>query len=611
MLTPSNNIYRSFLFYGSSAVISFLMLIAILYLQHFHISIPAIYDHDGLAVGTMVKTLIEHGSFLHNPQLGAPYGYDLSDYPLSESATFFILKLLSLGSSNFAIVINLFLLLSFPLTTLSALFAFQYLGLNKPFALCASLLFAFLPYQFLRMEMGHLFLLSIFVIPIYVFLIFSVFKEPLFFGPAHSPTSSPHLKKYLLLVACIVTCFFIASSGVYYAFFAAYLLLLAGTKASLEKKQWYPLGNAGIIVLFLSLTVLLNISPAIITKIQQGSNRDVAHRAPFESEHYGLKISQLLLPVDQHRLKRLASAKEHYAISAPLVTENKTATLGIIGSIGFLLLLSALFIRKSPFSSDTFSDLSKLNIAALLFATIGGISSLFAYLVTPMIRCPNRMSVFIAFFSLAAFFIFLQEILKNRFPHLNKSYWLIAILCLVIGIIDQVPRRHFSHHVAQFQSDAQFVQDIEKIMPAGTMVMQLPFTEFPESVAIQQLDSYSLFRGYLHSHTLHWSFGTMRGRGVALWQNTVTNKPIRDMLDDLVYAGFRGLYVNKNGYADHGQAIEKQIADLLHAGPTLTNDELVFYDLRPYANTLHLSMSSTAWKLQVDRVYAAMNKANI
>ncbi len=613
MLSSYNKHQHNLLFYGFSIILSCFIAISVMYLQGFHISIPTDYHQDALATDVLVKTFIEHGLSFKNPDLGAPTGYDFSDYPVPEGATLLILKMLTLGSHNFAVVLNLFFLLTFPLTTLISLFVLQRLGLNKPFALAASILFTFLPYHFLRMQVGHIFLNAYYVIPIYLFLIFSVLREYPFFGPASTETNKSRTRHYVTFAGFALACLFAASSGVYYAFYGASFLLLAGTIASVEKKQWFPLANSGIFALLICLTLSLNMLPNVLSKMEHGANHEVAVRTPPESEFYGLKITQLVLPVDQHRLKFFAKVKNHYNDSAPLVNENRFATLGMIGSLGFLLLLCLLFFRKLPWITETLSDLSRLNIAALLFATVGGISSLFAYFVTPMLRCSNRISVFIAFFSLTAFFLFAQQLIKNKFPSVtNKSLWVIALFTMLLGIYDQIPHMALSEGRAQFESDARFVQRIEATMPTSSMIMQLPYIDFPESPSVAEMGSYSLFRGYLHSHTLRWSFGAMRGRGTAEWQATVAKKPIKAMLDDLVYAGFTGLYVFRKGYTDHGVAIEKELNHLLHTGPTLVNDErdLAFYDLRPYVQQLHSSMSEHRWKLQTGKIISALNELN-
>jgi phosphoglycerol transferase len=71
-------------------------------------------------------------------------------YPAMENFHFVLIKLLSLFTSDHALVINLFYLLTFPLTALTALYFFRHFKFSFGPAVVGSLLYAFLPYHFFR-----------------------------------------------------------------------------------------------------------------------------------------------------------------------------------------------------------------------------------------------------------------------------------------------------------------------------------------------------------------------------------------------------------------------------------------------------------------------------
>jgi hypothetical protein len=84
--------------------------------------------------------------------------------------------------------------------------------------------------------------------------------------------------------------------------------------------------------------------------------------------------------------------------------------LGVIGSLGFLALLGC-FLLGTPGgtrrgeSADVahrvlLRDVSILNLSAVLLGTIGGFGSLVALVISSKIRAYNRISIYIAFFSL-------------------------------------------------------------------------------------------------------------------------------------------------------------------------------------------------------------------
>ena len=120
---------------------------------------------DALCYSIIVKGLIDNGWYWQNHFLGMPTGLDLYDFPLSDGIHFLFIKFLSLFSTNYAVVLNLYFLLNFPLTALTSLFVFRRFGLSYGPSIVGSLLFTFLPYFFRRGE-GHFFYALCYPIPL-------------------------------------------------------------------------------------------------------------------------------------------------------------------------------------------------------------------------------------------------------------------------------------------------------------------------------------------------------------------------------------------------------------------------------------------------------------
>src|SRR5439155_3297028 len=118
--------------------------------------------------------------------------------------------------------------------------------------------------------------------------------------------------------------------------------------------------------------------------------------------------------IKEHKLPPLAGLRARYDATTPLVNENGKATLGLIGSAGFLLLLARLLCRRRADDAAAPKDgLAVLNVFAVLLAGIGGFGSLFGLLVSPQIRAYNRISIFMAFFSLFAIGVLLDKIARK------------------------------------------------------------------------------------------------------------------------------------------------------------------------------------------------------
>src|SRR5262249_27484771 len=132
-----------------------------------------------------------------------------------------------------------------------------------------------------------------------------------------------------------------------------------------------------------------------------------------------------------HRLPLAAAVKERYNQQAPLVNENDTAALGAVGSVGFLALLWWLVSAGSKQSQT----LATLNLAAGLLGTVGGVGSLLAFTVFPMIRGYNRISVLIAWFSLLAVALLLTRLREGT------ASWTVCAALFAFGIWDQTTPR--------------------------------------------------------------------------------------------------------------------------------------------------------------------------
>jgi phosphoglycerol transferase len=547
---------------------------------------PISYEEDSIFYSMAIKSIITTGWYLTNSFIGAPEGYSLYDFPMPDGLSFFLIKAISYFTTNWALIQNLFFLLTFPLCSVTALFVLSRLGLKYPFALAGSLLYSMLPYHFMR-GTDHLLLSAYFMIPPAVWLAVLVYQNRLF----SKNESFSFFKKENVPLLCLYSalCLGIGSTGVYYAFFGCFFMLIGGSIASYVNGRLFPLGNSLVLISLIFLSVIFNLLPNFIYQGQYGSNKAAYSRGHVESEVHGLKIVQLILPIFQDRVKICAKITNKYYNYADPPSENASASLGLIGSAGFLLLIIRIFLQKKKDLEDRtntlLNALAYFTLAGLLLATVGGFSSLMA-LLTPNIRAPNRISVYIAFFAISAFFIFAQN-LCVKFNIKNKS--ILCLLLIIFGVYNQTSAAYklpekIKAVQSKFKKDAEFFGQIDNLLPPHSMIFQLPYMFFPESGPIHGISSsYNHFRGPLHTYQQKWSYGAIRGREVDLWQRKITAFSMPDMVDQIVHKGFRGLYINRKGYTDDGYEIENQLSQILKITP-LVSEELSFWDLRSYAS---------------------------
>jgi len=584
--------------YLTTALLCLGILTVVLKLPAADLSIPLYGNYDAFFYTAIVKDLVEHGSSNTNPLLGAPGHQELYDFPLPHAVHFSVIRLLSLFTSNYALVENLYYLLTFPLTALASLFVFRTFKISYPAAIVGSVLFAFLPYHLLRAE-AHLTYSSYYLVPLVVLVLLWICTGELLFGFQQFQRRPKVTARGIF---SIVICILIAADTPYSAFFAAFFLAFAGILSRIRYGHRRGMYAAGILLATLVLSFGLNLAPNLIYFQRHGLNPHVARRLPEEAEIYGMKIAPLVLPVSGHRLHFFDHLKNRYnqrVVPGWVNTESDVASLGLIGSCGFLFLIGFLFLGDT--GRQLLSVLSSLNIAAVLFGTIGGFGALFALLVSPEIRGYARICVFIAFFS----FLGIGHLLDRYFATQRRSrVYFVAACLLFLGIFDQTDKYMVPHHKelkAEYSSDDSFVKTIESALPQNAMIFQLPYVAFPESSPVNRMLDYDLMRGFLHSNTLHWSYGAMKGREDDHWQQGVAAQPVDQMVQTLVLAGFSGIYIDRFGYADQAAKLESELSDALQELPTVSpNQRLSFFSLEKLGIGLRQRYSSSDWSSKQD-----------
>jgi phosphoglycerol transferase len=580
--------------YIAATILCALILCFLLKLWRADLRVPLHYNGDALIHTMFIKSIIDNGWYWQNSQIGAPGGLQMYDLPAVDNSAAVIIAVIGLFAKDPFLVLNLFYLLTYPLVTISALYVFRQLNFSYPTSLFGSLVYTFLPYHFMRGE-SHLFLSAYYFIPLVALVLVWVASDRFTGGrgPFGINLRSP---KFVLSV---VFCVLVGSNGVYYPFFSCFLLLVAGLSAAFVKRSWKPLAVAVVLIAVTFVVLLAHHAPTLIYTYKHG-DAGIAHRSIAGPEIYSLKVSQLLLPISGHRVERLNQIKHLYNQNTN-VTESDAAALGFIGSIGFLVLLAQLFLRRSN-DNALLSDLSVLNIFAVLLATIGGFGSLFALFVSASIRSYNRISVFIAFFSLIAIVLGLEWVYVNRVKAVSARivFYFVLGVVLILAVLDQSSRAYIPEYAeikSEFKSDEDFIHRLDSALPKDAMVFQLPYVPFPEHPRFKKMVDYDHLRGYLHSQDLRWSYGTMKNRPGDLWLKQISALPVEQMIESLAFAGFSGIYIDRNGYTqDEATALEAQVRESLQVGPVASeNGRLVFFKTTDYTSRLRQRYSESDW----------------
>ncbi|MFZ2385728.1 MAG: hypothetical protein WBE75_05950 [Candidatus Omnitrophota bacterium] len=576
------NTKKRVLAYFSAATLSSLLLTVIMRLWRADLFVSFGYEGDGLFNSAIIKGLIDNGWYLRNPILGAPLGADLYGYPMSDLFNFLIIKAIGTLTRSWAATLNLFFLATFPLVSISAMFVFLKCRIRTLVALVCALIYTFIPYHLLRGE-AHLFLSAYYMVPVICWMALNMFEEGGYlFNSGRISYKSVSKGKIL---AVLFFSFLAASTGAYYAFFGMLFILFAGTVASLNRKNCANLVSALILTCLMAGMVMLNILPNLVDQLLHSQSPHIL-RSAIESEIYGLKISQLLLPRTGHNFPFFASLRDAYNRAAPLVTENDMSALGMVSAIGLMLSLSTVFLFRRDIQSN-YGRIGLLNLFAVLLSTIGGGAVFIAYLITKQIRAYNRISIFIAFLSLLFVAHLLSELYEKYAVTAKRRFISAAALfaLLLFAIYDQVPIRWGSYTLYQEKvaSDKKFFSAVESALGKDSSVFQLPYFPFPETPPLNKITDYEHFRGYLNTRGVKWSYGAFKGSYADAIIKSIGYKTGQDLLDTLVVMGYNGLFIDRFGYADSGAEIEGQIKQIIAKRP-LENDDgrFALYDLTVY-----------------------------
>jgi len=565
-----------------------------------YLHVPFAVQGDVNFTLVVAKDLIEPGWYLGNDNLAAPSGQELYDFAAfaGDSLHMVSLKLLGLFSDDVAAVTNAYYVLTFPLTAGAAYVALRAVRASRPSSALCGLLFATLPYHFLRGEQ-HLFFSGYFAVPVAAFLVLSVMVGPPLLRRRAGPGRGPawlSARTALTLACCLV----VVGGSAYYATFALMLLVFATILTALQRDRARVAQGVLVTGVLLSMLALM-LSPNILYRLAEGANPVVGKRIPQESEIYSFTLTQLVLPIPGHRAGVLADLAERYA-STTVVPGEGSAHLGALATVGLLtglaLVLTGLGLTRRRRWSLT-GAASVMAVLTVLVGTTGGFSALASYILTPQIRGWNRISVFTAFFSLVILALLLDAVRKRLGEsRVRNAGWLVGVAVLAVaGVLDQTTSAFAPDYAAarrEWSNDARFVGEIDRRLPPRAMVFQLPYMPFPESLPVGGVADYDLARGYLHSADLRWSYGAMKGRPED-FSEELSQQPTPRLLMSVAASGFQGLWIDRAGYADRGAGLEQAVGETTTATALASeNGRLSFFDLRGYAARLRARYPSSA-----------------
>lgn len=499
---------------------------------------------------------------------------------LHNADVFFTKFFLMITGGQIAKTVNYVYLSAFYMIAYVAYIVLRQLRVKEWLSTGGALVYAFLPFIFIR-GIGHIVLSCYYFVPLAVLMAIWVYEDERFMLPCKN------FFRYKRNYAGLVMAALAACEGIgYWQIFACFFIMVSMLTGLIRTKDWKFLKRGITSILSVVFFVIINVIPEIIKILGGGTGLEGRIRSMADAETYGLKIVQLCLPVNGHGIAPLQKLIDAYNEYVPLVNENWTAYIGIVGVAGFLVLIVWLFTNRKD---DTLlrgrlTVLADMNICAILLGTIGGFGSIIFILGIELMRGYNRISVFIGFFAIAAVCLILDEWSTKIKNNIWKGVNIAAVsLVMLFAIWEQNPSVafNFEGNKADWINDENFFAEVDSVMEQDACIFQLPYAEYPEGDVQNNMYHLSHMIGYIHSEKLRWSFGTLDGSETDIWYEETANLPVDKMIEEIKAKGFSGIYINRNAYEEKDwNTLEQSIYSYLKTAPIVSeNGMLAFYKI--------------------------------
>lgn len=382
---------------------------------------------DGIGGILTIKKAIDGKGFNTYDFFCAPYGVDL--YSQDYFLPYFLVNFVVVFTKDVGIASNLFWILTYIATAISMTIFLKRLGCSKISVIFGSLLYNFLPYHYFRLE--HFWLMGCYIIPILGYVVLEIIDKE-----SENQNNYSNISMYIKIV---VLSLLIGLNGLYYAVFSIMIICISLFYVYFYKKKLGAFKYSLISIISISIPIVLFYIIPLINNASNELSNIASDRNIAQINSYGLNLVLLFLPIPGHRISLFSKFTEYCYEQMNINSESFTESLGLIISIG--LIVSVIYAFKSNCKEQyeaRIKDFGVIIILIFLIATIGGINNFIAIFFSSSIRCYNRLSIYIALFSVGTICMLLDVIYKkintNKY---NKVIFLIGVVFIsFIGVAD-------------------------------------------------------------------------------------------------------------------------------------------------------------------------------
>ena len=472
---------------------------------------------------------------------GGADGLEQFDIPNTDKFQILMIAIIGGLTKNPYLASNLFYVLCFFLVGYTACYTARKLGVGRFGSIVAGVLYAFSTFMLKRYY--HLWLCAYFMIPMAVLVAVEAMT-----GKNAGKTEKARNIYYKGLIISFLCAF----SDLYYAYFSCALFSIAAIYCIVSDDAAERLEHLKRNLSYIVMTVVgcfICIIPNLLYWHRNPINtdNDLYRRPVYQTEQYALRITQMFLPSDEHRIPLLRNITTCYEDSFSMqnmdiffkkyfINENVSVALGVVAVIGVVLAFITLMQREKSVLAKC---LSIQVVFILLIATAGGVSSLISVFANLPVRAYNRMSIVIMFCALILSVLFLEKML-TRIKN-NVLVGLIYGIILVLGFFDQT---YTIRQNKAFVNVEQFFQGIASYSESDgeQVVFALPYLDWPDK------GNHLYLIGLTEGAGDKWSAPAPEGRNEARWQRFVNSLETVQMIDTIKACGYTGVYLDAESY---------------------------------------------------------------
>ena len=225
---------------AAAAAIALGLAIVALQAWRLDLHVPLRYDGDATQVLGFAQNVLESGWYLDAPRLNAPFGQQLHDYPQFAELHYLMLRVATAVTGDAAAAVTVVYLVTYPLVALAAFWALRRLRMVTPVAIVGAVIYALLPFHFVRGTV-HLSLAAYYTVPIAGYVLAAAADGRLGVDSAGRWVSWRSLLRVAVLGVLI------GLGNIYYSLFTLVLLVPAATLGYLRRRSAGSLAPAAAV----------------------------------------------------------------------------------------------------------------------------------------------------------------------------------------------------------------------------------------------------------------------------------------------------------------------------------------------------------------------------